>query len=89
MEADKEKDVAEIDIENFRANVRFLCSERGSCRRLADEAAISRPYLSDIMRGVKCPSLGIAFDIARALRVSLDALVLPPEKFSKKFRRTG
>lgn len=81
--------VAELDIDHFRENVRALCSERGAQRRLAEAVKISPPYLSDVLRGLKSPSLDIAYDIARALGVGLDTLGMPRKKFLRIFKNAS
>jgi transcriptional regulator with XRE-family HTH domain len=45
-----------------------------SMRQFADLAGISNPYLSQIERGLRAPSEQVVDGIARALRVSADAL---------------
>src|SRR5437588_11740968 len=45
-----------------------------SMRRFAELAGISNPYLSQIERGVRAPSEQVLDGIARALRLSADAL---------------
>lgn len=81
--------MAAIDVQHFRDNVKSLCAERGMVAQLAKNAKISRPYLSDIMRGESVPSLDVAINIARALGVAVDTLILPPKKFSKNFSKAG
>ena len=45
-----------------------------SLRELADRAGVSNPYLSQIERGLRTPSAEILQQIARALRISAEAL---------------
>lgn len=45
-----------------------------SVRRLADQAGISNPYLSQIERGLRKPSAEILMSIARALDIRTEAL---------------
>ena len=45
-----------------------------SLRKLSDMAGISNPYLSQIERGLRTPSAEILGQIARALRISAEAL---------------
>src|ERR1700680_252328 len=45
-----------------------------SMRQFADLAGISNPYLSQIERGLRAPSEHVLDGIARALKVSADAL---------------
>ena len=45
-----------------------------SMRQFADLAGISNPYLSQIERGLRAPSEQVVDGIAKALRVSADAL---------------
>jgi transcriptional regulator with XRE-family HTH domain len=45
-----------------------------SMRQFADLAGISNPYLSQIERGLRAPSQQVLDGIARALKISTDAL---------------
>jgi transcriptional regulator with XRE-family HTH domain len=45
-----------------------------SLRRLADEAGVSNPYLSQIERGLRKPSAEILQQLAKALRISAEQL---------------
>src|ERR1700758_3353300 len=45
-----------------------------SLRQLADSAGVSNPYLSQIERGLRKPSAEILQQIAKALRISAEAL---------------
>ncbi len=45
-----------------------------SVRKLADQAGISNPYLSQIERGLRKPSAEILKSIARALEISTESL---------------
>jgi transcriptional regulator with XRE-family HTH domain len=45
-----------------------------SVRRLADIAGVSNPYLSQIERGLRRPSAEILQQLARALKISVEAL---------------
>jgi transcriptional regulator with XRE-family HTH domain len=45
-----------------------------SVRRLADQAGISNPYLSQIERGLRKPSAEILKSIARALGIRTESL---------------
>ncbi len=45
-----------------------------SLRKLADQAGISNPYLSQIERGLRRPSADILKSIARALSISVETL---------------
>ena len=47
---------------------------RVSLRQLARTAGVSNPYLSQIERGLRTPSAEILGQIARALRISAEAL---------------
>ncbi len=47
---------------------------RVSLRQLARTAGVSNPYLSQIERGLRTPSAEILQQIARALRISAEAL---------------
>ncbi|WP_420813936.1 helix-turn-helix domain-containing protein, partial [Phytoactinopolyspora endophytica] len=45
-----------------------------SLRQLADMAGVSNPYLSQIERGLRKPSADVLQQIAKALRISSEAL---------------
>lgn len=45
-----------------------------SLRRLADQAGISNPYLSQIERGIRKPSAQILKNLSRALEISANSL---------------
>ncbi len=45
-----------------------------SVRRLAEVAGVSNPYLSQIERGLRRPSADILQQLARALKISVEAL---------------
>ena len=45
-----------------------------SLRRLADQAGISNPYLSQIERGIRRPSAQILKNLSRALEISANSL---------------
>lgn len=47
-----------------------------SLRKLADQAGVSNPYLSQIERGLRKPSAEILQAIAKALRISAETLYL-------------
>ena len=55
-------------IRDLRRNARI------SLRQLAEQAGVSNPYLSQIERGLRTPSAEILQQIARALRISAEAL---------------
>lgn len=56
----------------------FIRSQREvasmSVRRLADLAGVSNPYLSQIERGLRRPSAEILQQLAKALKISVEAL---------------
>ena len=68
--------------ENVRDNVRDLgdyirdqrTTAKISLRQLAKSAGVSNPYLSQIERGLRRPSAEILQQIAKALRISAEAL---------------
>ena len=45
-----------------------------SLRKLASQAGVSNPYLSQVERGLRQPSAKILKDIAKALRISAETL---------------
>jgi transcriptional regulator with XRE-family HTH domain len=75
--------VARLDVRSVRnVNVRNLgdyirdqrSSANVSLRQLAKLAGVSNPYLSQIERGLRKPSAEILQQIAKALRISAEAL---------------
>ena len=58
----------------------FIRSQREaaqvSVRQLAEKAGVSNPYLSQIERGLRKPSAEVLGQIAKALRVSAEALYI-------------
>jgi transcriptional regulator with XRE-family HTH domain len=67
--------VAKIDVRNLGDYIREQRSTAQiSLRQLATLAGVSNPYLSQIERGLRKPSAEILQQIARALRISAEAL---------------
>jgi transcriptional regulator with XRE-family HTH domain len=67
--------VAKIDVRNLGDYIRDQRSTAQiSLRQLATLAGVSNPYLSQIERGLRKPSAEILQQIARALRISAEAL---------------
>ena len=67
MNESKHSDLGEfIRQQRQRANL--------SLRRLADQAGISNPYLSQIERGIRKPSAEILKSLSRALEISSNSL---------------
>lgn len=60
------------DLGEFIRNQRETASM--SVRRLADLAGVSNPYLSQIERGLRRPSAEILQQLAKALKISVEAL---------------
>jgi transcriptional regulator with XRE-family HTH domain len=69
--------VAKLDVRNLGD---FIREQRGaaqiSLRQLAKAAGVSNPYLSQIERGLRKPSAEILQQIAKALRISAEALYI-------------
>jgi transcriptional regulator with XRE-family HTH domain len=67
--------MARLDVRNLGD---FIREQRGtaqiSLRQLAKLAGVSNPYLSQIERGLRKPSAEILQQIAKALRISAEAL---------------
>jgi transcriptional regulator with XRE-family HTH domain len=65
---------------NMRALGEYIREQRRSAqislRQLARQAGVSNPYLSQIERGLRKPSAEILQQIAKALRISAEALYL-------------
>jgi transcriptional regulator with XRE-family HTH domain len=70
--------VARIDVRNVRNLGDYIREQRStaqiSLRQLAKAAGVSNPYLSQIERGLRKPSAEILQQIAKALRISAEAL---------------
>jgi transcriptional regulator with XRE-family HTH domain len=67
--------VAKIDVRNLGDYIREQrSSAQISLRQLAALAGVSNPYLSQIERGLRKPSAEILQQIAKALRISAEAL---------------
>jgi transcriptional regulator with XRE-family HTH domain len=68
-------DVAKLDVRNLGDYIRDQrSSSQISLRQLAKLAGVSNPYLSQIERGLRKPSAEILQQIAKALRISAEAL---------------
>jgi len=67
--------VAKLDVRNLGDYIREQRSAAQiSLRQLAKLAGVSNPYLSQIERGLRKPSAEILQQIAKALRISAEAL---------------
>jgi transcriptional regulator with XRE-family HTH domain len=70
--------VARLDVRNVRNLGDYIREQRAaanvSLRQLAKLAGVSNPYLSQIERGLRKPSAEILQQIAKALRISAEAL---------------
>jgi transcriptional regulator with XRE-family HTH domain len=67
--------VAKLDVRNLGDYIREQRnSAQISLRQLAKAAGVSNPYLSQIERGLRKPSAEILQQIAKALRISAEAL---------------
>ena len=67
--------MARIDVRNLGDYIREQrSSAQISLRQLAKAAGVSNPYLSQIERGLRKPSAEILQQIAKALRISAEAL---------------
>jgi transcriptional regulator with XRE-family HTH domain len=68
-------DMARLDVRNLGDYIREQRSTAQiSLRQLAKLAGVSNPYLSQIERGLRKPSAEILQQIAKALRISAEAL---------------
>jgi transcriptional regulator with XRE-family HTH domain len=67
--------VARLDVRNLGDYIREQrAAANVSLRQLAKLAGVSNPYLSQIERGLRKPSAEILQQIAKALRISAEAL---------------
>ncbi len=64
--------MAKVDVGEFLREQRR--SAQLSLRQLADLTGVSNPYLSQIERGLRKPSADVLQQIAKALRISSEAL---------------
>ena len=60
-----------------------------SLRKLASQAGVSNPYLSQIERGLRQPSAKILKDIAKALRISAETLYVRAGILDEDAEATG
>jgi transcriptional regulator with XRE-family HTH domain len=60
-----------------------------SLRKLASQAGVSNPYLSQIERGLRQPSARILKDIAKALRISAETLYVRAGILDEDAQPTG
>ncbi|HEY7050917.1 MAG TPA: helix-turn-helix transcriptional regulator [Mycobacterium sp.] len=85
LPAQEVEDTASTDIATVVTNAAqdigsFIRAQREaaqvSVRQLAEKAGVSNPYLSQIERGLRRPSADVLSQIAKALRVSAEALYI-------------
>lgn len=71
----------------------YIREQRGSAqislRQLAKAAGVSNPYLSQIERGLRKPSADILQQLARALRISAEALYVQAGILQERYDDTG
>jgi transcriptional regulator with XRE-family HTH domain len=78
--------VAKIDVRNLGDYIRDQrSSAQISLRQLASLAGVSNPYLSQIERGLRKPSAEILQQIAKALRISAEALYVQAGILEERF----
>lgn len=67
--------MASLDVRHLGEFIREQRASNGlSLRQLATSAGVSNPYLSQIERGLRKPSAEILQQLAKALRISAEAL---------------
>lgn len=72
-------------ITNFYINMKTWSKFRDvSITAILDKAGISKNYYSQMKSEKRSPTLLYAIKIAEAMNISLDALLLPPEKFHRR-----
>lgn len=81
--------LAQRETERFCKNLASLCSEHGSIQKLADDAGMTRAYVSNVIHGKVSPSLEHAANIASALNLSLSDLLMDPKEFSRQIQKTA
>ena len=73
----------QAETERFRRNLAHACHAHGAIQRIADEAGVSRVFVSRIINGHASPSLDMAARLARAAGFSLgDAVEKSPRKLA-------
>lgn len=78
--------MAQIETEIFRKTLADLCAEHGRIQEIADEAKLSRVFLSRIINGHAVPTLDVAARIAKAAKMPLSDML---KKSRKKFAVAG
>lgn len=69
--------------DNFRANLQTAIDVRGLKKsHIADAIQTSRSYLDEVLKGQTDPSLSKCENLARAVGMPLEALLVHPEVFS-------
>jgi transcriptional regulator with XRE-family HTH domain len=78
--------VAKLDVRNLGDYIREQRNTAQiSLRQLAKTAGVSNPYLSQIERGLRKPSAEILQQIAKALRISAEALYVQAGILDERF----
>lgn len=78
--------MAQAETEIFRHTLAELCAEHGRIQAIADEAHLSRVFISRIINGHAVPTLDVAARIAKAAKTPLADML---KKSRKKLAVAG
>ena len=76
--------MAHVEIVNLRTNVKSLCTRHGEIQRVADQAKISRTFLSNFLNGKSSLSMDTALDLAAALGIPFKVLIDDPKNIMSR-----
>lgn len=75
--------------DNFRANLATAIAAGGLKKsHIADALKTSRSYLDEVLKGQTDPSLSKCEQLARAVGLPIEALLVPPAVFSESLLHT-
>lgn len=75
--------MAKNQVDNFRENLRTLCTGYGAVTALAQHVGIHRVTMSKVVNGHEDVTMDQAQGIAAYYGVELSDMLLPPTKFRK------
>lgn len=81
--------LAHRQTERFRKNLGTVCREHGAIQKIADDAGMTRAYVSNIIHGKVSPSLENSAKIADAIGLTLTDLLADPKEFSFQLQKTA
>lgn len=83
------QEMAVADLDNFRTNVKSLCSAYGELKAMADAVGVTRQYLGNMLIGTYQPSVDLMLAISEYAKIPLSTLFLPPKDFAKNLKKVG